>query len=304
MPSVNRLATLILEDYMKTPTKLIASFALLACFSSAFSQTLFAASAAGGAGELYTLDPTTGAMVLDIGALNDVTGANYGVTGLAFNPITGVLYGSSSNSNATTRARLITIDINTALVTEIGLFNAGPVNGSGVPSTMGDIAFDAAGNLYGVGTIGGPQLYSINTTTGQATVIGSTGLTSTTGGGLAISSGGVFYGTPTSTRFGTYDSGTGAFTNIANPTKPVGGAYAGLAFNGSGTLYGLNLGAGSPPPSHLVTIDPLTGNVTDLGESVGSLDAIAFQAVPEPATMVVLSLGALAATRRKRKPRK
>ena len=57
----------------------------------------------------------------------------------------------------------------------------------------------------------------------SATVIGSTGLTSTTGGGLAISDTGVFYGTPTASRYGTYDSTTGVYTDITNPTKPTGG---------------------------------------------------------------------------------
>src|SRR5205823_1264785 len=147
----------------------------------------------------------------------------------------------------------------------------------GVPSTMSDIAFDNAGNLFGVASIGGPNLYSINIGTGQATLVGSNGAsTSTSGGGLAISPTNVFYGTPTSTRYGTYNSSTGVYTNIANPTKPLGGAYAALAFNGS-TLYGLDLGTGSPAPTHLVTIDPTTGVVTDIGASVNQLDGIAFQ---------------------------
>src|SRR5437016_4296328 len=85
-------------------------------------------------------------------------------------------------------------------------------------AVMYGLAFDPAGNLFGVGSIGGPQLYSINQVTGQATVIGSTGLTSTSGGGLGISPSNVFFGTPTSTRFGTYNSITGAYTNIAAPT--------------------------------------------------------------------------------------
>jgi hypothetical protein len=145
---------------------------------------------------------------------------------------------------------------------------------------MADLAFDSAGILYGVGSIGGPTLYTINTSTGQATAVGSTGLTSTSGGGLAVSSAGVFYGTPTSSRYGTYDSVTGAYTNIANPAKPAGtGAYTALDFNGS-VLYGLNTGPGSPPPTHLVTIAPTTGTVTDLGASLNSLDAIAFQPPP------------------------
>jgi hypothetical protein len=129
-------------------------------------------------------------------------------------PHDGALHGSTANSEAAKPSRSI------LTVTADGLFNAGPTNSSGTPATMADIAFDAAGNLYGVGSIGGPQLYSINTTSGQATAVGAgTGLTSTSGGGLAIGAGG-FYGTPTSSRFGTYDSVTGAYTNIANPTKP------------------------------------------------------------------------------------
>src|SRR5262249_18016308 len=156
----------------------------------------------------------------------------------------------------------------TALVSVIGAFNAGPVNSSGTPATMADLAFDSAGNLYGVASIGGPNLYSINATTGQATLVGPNGVSSsTTAGGVAISSGSVFYGTPTSSRFGTYHSGTGAFTNIANPAKPLGGAYGALDFDGS-VLYGLNVGSGSPPPTHLVTINTATGAVSDIGSSV------------------------------------
>ena len=152
---------------------------------------------------------------------------------------------------------------------------------------MADLAFDASGNLYGIGSIGGPQLYSINTTTGQATVIGNSGLPSTSGGGLAISDGGVFYGTPTASRYGTYDSTTGVYTNITNPVKPGGGgAYAALEFGAGGVLYGLNSAPGSPPPTFLVSIDPPTGSVTNLGQSIDAIDAIAW--IPEPGTMTLL----------------
>jgi len=277
----------------------LLAFATLAA-DHARAAILYAATAAGDSGQLYTLNPATGAMVQNIGPLNDVAGTNYPITGLAFHPTTGVLYGSTGNNPAATAARLVTINPATGLVTVIGSFNAGPTNSSGTPATMGDLAFDSAGNLYGVGTIGGPQLYSINVATAQATVIGSTGLTSTTGGGVEISASGVIYGTPTASRFGTYDGVTGAYTNITNPTKPAGGAYGALAFDGS-TLYGLNVGSGSPPPTNLVTIDSTTGAVTNLGSSVASLDAIAFAPVPEPATWTLLfAPAALAALRRRR----
>lgn len=278
---------------MKTAVAFLCAVGLLLNLNHAPAATsvLYGATAAGGAGELYTINPLTGAMISNVGPLNDSLGANYPITGLAFNPLTGVLYGSTGNSVASSAAKLVSINPTTGLVTMIGSFNAGPVNSSGTPSTMSDLAFDSAGNLFGIGSIGGPQLYSINLLTGQATVIGSTGLTSTSGGGLAISPAGAFYGTPTSSRFGTYNSGTGAYANIANPTKPVGGAYAALAFDG-GTLYGLDLGS-TPAQTHLVTFDLGTGAVVDIGASIGNLDAIAFTIVPEPSTVTLLLAGAV-----------
>jgi hypothetical protein len=279
---------------------------MLTLMPQAEAATLYGSTAAGGPGELYIINPANGALIQDVGPLNDSLNANYPITGLAFHPVTGVLYGSTGNNPATTAARLVTINPASGLVTVIGSFNAGPVNASGTPATMTDIAFDATGNLFGIGSIGGPQLYSINLLSGQATAIGGTGLTSTTGGGLAISPTGLFYGTPTASRFGTYNTTTGAYTNIANPAKPAGGGYGSLEFDENGVLYGLNVGSGSPPPTHVVTINPTTGAVTDLGASVTSLDAIAFQPapVPEPGTMTLLAggivLGVLVNARRRK----
>src|SRR5262245_36393881 len=260
---------------------------------------LYASTSAGAPGELYTISTTNGSLVQDIGPLNDLVGTNYPITGMAFHPVTGVLYGSTGNAGAVD-ALLVTINPANARVTVIGSFNAGPTNSSGTPTTMADLAFDPAGNLYGVASIGGPNMYSINTTTGQATLVGPNGVsTSTTGGGLAISSAGTFYGTPTSSRFGTYNSITGAYTNIANPAKPTGGgAYGALEFDGS-TLYGLNVGSGSPPPTALAIINPAAGAVTNVGLSINSLDAIA-AAIPEPASAALLASAIAMLTIRRR----
>jgi hypothetical protein len=280
---------------------LLAVTLALASATGAYADILYGSTASGGPGELYTLNPSTGGVIQDVGPLNDALNVNYGVTGLAFNPITGLLYGSTANADPATAAKLISINPLTGLVTVIGDFN---VTGGGLGATMADIGFDSSGHLYGIGSKGGPQLYSIDLLTGQATIVGSgSGLTSTTGGGLAISPSSVFYGTPTSTRFGTYDSTTGAFSNIANPVKPGGGAYAALDFDGN-VLYGLNSGTGTPPSTHLVTIDTLTGTVTDLGGSVPALDAIAFQVVPEPGTMTLLCGGLLSGLLAKKYRRK
>jgi hypothetical protein len=265
------------------------------------AATLYASSAAGGPGELYILNPANGAVLQDVGPLNDAAAVNYGITGLAVSPTTGILYGSTANNVPATAARLVSINPASGRVTVIGAFN---VPSAGTPPTMGDLAFDAAGNLYGVGTTGGPQLYTINLATGQATVVGSTGLTSTEGGSLAVSPSGVFYGGPTSSRFGTYNPVTGAYTNITNPVEPVGGAFAAFDFDPAGVLYGLDLGPDTAgKPTHLATINPSNGAVTDLGASVAQLDAIAF-AVPEPGTaglLVAVALGLQAPRRRRRR---
>ena len=280
-----------------TLTCALAALVLSLATPPAKASVLYGATAAGAAGELYRLDPTNGAVLQDIGPLNDSLGTNYPVTGLAFHPTSGILYGSTGNAPEETSARLVTINPASGLVTVIGAFNAG--NAGTKASTMADLSFDpTTGTLYGVGSVGGPQLYSIDIITGQATLIGGTGLTSTTGGGLAISSSGTFYGAPTSSRFGTYNSSTGAFTLIANPAKPAGGGYGALGFDpDTGVLYGLNVGSGSPPPTHLVTINQVTGAVTDLGASVTSLDAIAF--TPEPTALALLAPACLMLARRR-----
>ncbi len=209
----------------------------------------------------------SGGVLEDVGPLNDSGAVNYSVTGLAFNPVTGVLYGATGGVSG---HNLLTINPTNALVTVVGSFNI-------ASATMTDLAFDSAGNLYGISSSGGANLYSINIATGQATEIGSSGLSFTQGGGLAISSGGIFYAAPIPGEYGTYDPTTGAYTHIAAPATPAGAgsSYAALAFNGS-TLYGDDLVAGGTGATHLVTIDPPTGNVTDIGASVAHLDAIAF----------------------------
>jgi hypothetical protein len=297
---------------MKTLRWILCAWGVFALSPRADAQVMYAATSAGVAGELYTLNPATGGMLLDIGPLNDAGAVNYPITGLAFNPVTGLLYGSTGNSVAATAAKLVSINPATARVTVIGSYNAGPVNGSGTPSTMSDLAFNASGQLFGVGSIGGPNVYAIDVLTGAATLVGSNGpLTSTTGGGLTISPAGVVYGTPTTSRFGTYNSTTGAYTNIGTPSFfPAGaGSYSALAFDGTGTLFGLNTGptpAGGVAPTHIVTIDPATATVTDIGPSVDSLDAIAFApaAVPEPGTLALLvgpvAVGLIKAARRRK----
>ena len=267
---------------MKSNRFIVFALAAASMVTRVDASTIYGATSSGH-GELYILDPTTGGVLTDVGPLNDSAAVNYSVTGLAFNPIGGVLYGSTGGVSGHS---LLTINPVNGLVTVVGSFNVGT-------ATMTDLAFDSSGNLYGIGSSGGANLYSINLGTGQATLIGPSGVSFTEGGGLAISSGGTFYGAPIPGEYGTYDPTTGAYTHITSPATPAGsgGSYGALAFDGS-VLYGDNLKAPSGV-THLVTIDPASGTVTDIGASVLHLDAIAV--IPEPGSIALFSLSGLVA---------
>jgi hypothetical protein len=273
--------------------------------AAAAAPTLFGATAGSGPGELYTLNPANGAVLTDVGPLVDLSGTHYGITGMVFDPASGALFGSSANSSATpanAHDMLVKINPLTGAVLPIGPLNVGAGN------TMTDLAIDPATHvLYGIGSVGGPNLYTINTSTGQATLVGTTGIGFTTGGGVDVAPDGTIYGSPDGGRFGTYNKSTGAYTQIADPgPEPLGGSsgYNAMSFNDTGVLYGVN-SANSTTAPHLVTFNLGSGAVTDLGASVLRLDSIAFQIVPEPASAALLAVaaaGVLVGPRRRRRP--
>jgi hypothetical protein len=142
---------------------------------------------------------------------------------------------------------------------------------------MVDIAFNSSGQLFGIGSNADAVLFS---------------MPGTVGGGLAFHpTTGVLYASPLPNNFGTYNPTTGAYTNIGTPAPLPAGAtssFAAMKFNPAGVLYAANLdtpqtgSSTTPKVSHLVTINTMTAVVTDLGQSINNLDAIAFVPVPEP----------------------
>ena len=195
---------------------------------------LYGATGSGsGTGTLVTINLLTGAATT-VGPLNDSLGQNYRITGLAFDPMSGVLYGSSNNQSPTNPGSLVTIDPSTAIVTFVGSF--------GIPAqTMADLTFAPNGTLYGWLEGNDDSLFTINKGTGQATLVGWSGI-STYGSGLAANAQGVIYlaGQGVAGDFHVIDATTGVATYVAtligsglNGSNAIGA----MAFSPSGTLY-------------------------------------------------------------------
>lgn len=242
----------------------------------------------GGTGTLVSIDPLTGTATV-IGLTNDGIGNNYRLTGLAFDPFSGVLYGSSGNSSPTNPGTLVTVDPMTGLVTLIGSYGTG--------GTMADLTFTPDGTLYGWLEPSADDMYSINRSTGAATLIGDSGL-GTFGSGIASNGSGVIYfaGSSDNGPLRTINRVTGVPTDVVTlGGGPVGGGpINALAFSPSGVLYGINGSFGTT--TYLITVNTTTGSITSIGQSFDRLDAIAFgsDAVPEPTTMSLLAAGCLA----------
>ena len=233
---------------------------------------------------LYILNPATGAVVSTVGPIG------FAVTGLAVNPLTGVLYGSTSNNSANSPGSLITINKATGQGTLVGSFGS-----SG--QTMADITFTSDGTLYGWLEAGTDDLHTINLATGAATDVGNAGL-STFGSGLAANGAGVLYyaGSGSDGMLRTVSRATGLTTDVAVLTggPAPASSIAALAFSPTGTLYGVFLDE-TTKASQLLTINPTTAAITILGPSVTALDAIVFDggAAPPPPTTSGIPIPAL-----------
>ena len=140
----------------------------------ASGETLYGADGAqGNPSNLYTLDPTSGAVLSTVGAIG------FAVTGLAIHPGTRVMYGATANADGVISPRsLITINKSTGSGSLLGPFLL-----PDGPQTLTDLTFTSDGTLYGLGSHDG-QLYTVNLATGAATVVGESGV----GSPLAVGS--------------------------------------------------------------------------------------------------------------------
>ena len=108
----------------------------------------------GTSSQIWTIDENTGTMTA-------IGFAGIDIHGMAYDPSTGILYGSSPTA-------LYTINMATGAGTLIGTFNIGG-------ELVIAIACDEVGNMYAHDIVT-DAIYTVNTATGQATLIGPTGL--------------------------------------------------------------------------------------------------------------------------------
>ena len=159
-----------------------------------------------------------------------------------------------------------TVDVATRAATVIG--NAGV--------TLTDIAFSPAQQLYGI-SFG--NLYSINQTTGQGTLIGSLGQSNVQMNGLVFGTNGTLYasgiigpagniGAETNGLF-QVNTTTGAATQIGNSSLSGLVSAGDLAFL-DGNLYETVNNGVTGSRSDLVRLDVTTGAATDIGTIINN----------------------------------
>ncbi|HYD47018.1 MAG TPA: hypothetical protein VEB21_01655 [Terriglobales bacterium] len=223
---------------------------------------LYGADGSGGnASNLYILDPASGSIISTVGPIG------FAVTGLAFDPTTGTLYGSTSrNELAGLAPSLITINTATGAGTLVGPINLG---GQGAA----DIAFLADGTLLGWIEPSNDDLATINKATGQATIIGEA-FEGTSEAGLSVNPADeVFFGGDASVQgLLQINPATGAVIDSI-PFSPSLDVGLGMAFDANGQLIAIF--QINSDDRALARVHPTTGQVVIVGATVDDLDALA-----------------------------
>jgi hypothetical protein len=280
-------------------------FRHLSCFAAILSVLLSAASASadilygisgagGGSSTLYTIDPNSGGVTSTVGTVT-VGGTGVMVSSIAFSPIDSKLYGTT-NDPISGKAELVTINTGTGAATAVGLLNTVPPNNSTTA-----LAFATNGTLFGYVKQGSQpeSLFTISTSTGAATFVGASGVSPSSGDGMAMNSAGTLYfaGKGASGTLYTLNPSTGAATagpTLSNAPLTTNGQIKGMVFDGAGTLFAINLQTGTFN-ANLVTIDPVTGIITNIGSTQNGLSGLADQvaAVPEPSSLALAAVAGL-----------
>lgn len=253
--------------------------------TAVFSLALPGLSAAGIVGytnnnnSLYAMDLTTG-VATEIGSL----GASGDFEAMAFDPTSGILYVHDDSSGS-----LYTADTSTGQLTLVG-------SGGATRSNNHGMAFSSTGQGYLVGGQG--QLFSLDKTTGVAALIGS-GANGISGAAFV---GNTLYASPDNGSTGDLliiDTTTGAQTSVG-ALGVASSSQTGLAYDAlSDILYLLDESTRS-----IYSVDYTTGAATLIGGygsfTFESLALPATAQVAAPASLLLVALGLLGATRRRK----
>jgi hypothetical protein len=228
-----------------------------------------------------------------------------GLAGIAFDS-SGALFGSTINfpTGSGGTSRLVRIDPDTGgLITDIGPIRDG-LNGPEIP--IGDLAFQPGTDvLFGLRSDAdevhkGGLLYTIDTTTGVARLIGPTGSSNLFGGGLAFAPDGTLYQTgldPPSPFLQRIDPNTAM---PIGPRSPLSLFFDGLAVRPTDDLL-FAIPEVSTGDDRIHTIDPANLTVIPVGSTgAGKPSDLDFRLqdvqvpVPVPGTLIVLAGGLIA----------
>jgi Ca2+-binding RTX toxin-like protein len=247
---------------------LLAQFVVWAGPASAqvAGPLLYGADGAGGNANtaLYRVDPATGARTETIGPIG------FSVTGLAFDPTTGILYGSTTSQDANEPGSLITINKQTGQGTLVG--PPGTTIITDCTRGTADITFTSDGTLYGW-TECEDDLVQIDKATGVGTIVGESGIDSLGSGIDADPDDDTLWLTPADDNgdYYTVDRTTGAVTSRGTLDGDNDNPIGSLAWSCDGeTLYGTaNITRGAPTDREFISIDTATGHITVLGGPAG-----------------------------------
>lgn len=238
---------------------------------------------ASGTSSLYTIDTATGVTTL-------VGDTGFAINGL--NYYNGTLYAIQRGFGG----NLLTLNTSTGAGTVVGPL--GDATGDGFGRAV-LLAIDPSGNAFTWYDPGNDDLASVDLGTGAATIVGDSGL-STAQHGMSFL-GSTLYLVNFDGQVFTLDTTTGAGTPVGNVGTA---AHHGDVNPDDSLYYGLDSTSSTPG---LVRLDLTTQTVIGSVTLDRRIHAVAFQdanAVPEPGTMTMMSLGglglAIAAYRRRK----
>jgi hypothetical protein len=218
-------------------------------------------------GNLYIVDPETAASTL-VAPLMIAGKTPIGLRGLAIHPRTGIFYGITSPNASNSPRSLVTVDPQTGNVTPVGDMGYG----------ASDLDFDTDGTLY-AWVPETRQVGTVNLDTGAITLVGQPLERGALKGSVAFVDKGhaLVAGTGGTGTLDTVDLVNGKVTVGPSLTgAPFPDFIGGLAFSPKGVLYAINSSLGRGVQANLITIDPQTGKVTNLGALPNDTESLYF----------------------------